>query len=111
MKRNTLGVTHLKCLLLLLIHEAFSPTLNSNAAQLEAADATLITNLNGSVTAYTFTPLVCFINNNNGNTKRISRSLKRSSYIRIRLMEHIWNRVPSYCLIVSQPDSGKMKPA
>ena len=63
MKRNTLGVTLLKCLLLLLIHEAFSPTLNSNAAQLEAADTTLITNLNGSVTAYTFTPLVCFVNN------------------------------------------------
>ena len=61
MKRNTLGVTLLKCLLLFLIHEAFSPTLNSNAAQLKAADTTLITNLNGSVTAYTFTPLVCFM--------------------------------------------------
>jgi len=81
MKRNTLGVTLLKCLLLLLIHEAFSPTSNSNAAQLEAADTALITNLNGSVTAYTFTPHVCFINNNNGNSssKRISRSLKGSS--------------------------------
>jgi hypothetical protein len=44
MKRNTLGVTLLKCL----IHEAFSPTLNSNAAQLEAANTTLITNLNGN---------------------------------------------------------------
>jgi hypothetical protein len=42
MKRNALGVTLLKCLLLLLIHEAFSPALNSNAAQLEAADTTPI---------------------------------------------------------------------
>ena len=47
MKRNTLGVTLLKCLLLFLIHEACSPTLNSNAAQLAAADTTLITNLKG----------------------------------------------------------------
>ena len=43
MKRNALGVTLLKCLLLLLIHEASWPTLNSNAVQLDAADTTLIT--------------------------------------------------------------------
>jgi hypothetical protein len=23
----------------------------------------------------------------------------------MRLMEHVWNRVPSYCLVASQPDS------
>ena len=74
MKRNTLGVTLLKCLLLLLIHEAFSPTLNSNEAQLEAADTTLITNLNGSVTAYTFTPLVCFIIDKIGSHESIRGS-------------------------------------
>ena len=24
---------------------------------------------------------------------------------RMRLMEHVWNRVPSHCLVASQPDS------
>ncbi|SPE56590.1 hypothetical protein SBV1_2460009 [Verrucomicrobia bacterium] len=41
----------------------------------------------------------------------ISFRVDRPFLFRIRLMVHIWNRVPSHCLIVSQPDSGKMKPA
>jgi hypothetical protein len=36
---------------------------------------------------------------------------KKRPVVRMRLMEHIWNRVPSHCLIASQPDPGKMKPA
>jgi len=31
--------------------------------------------------------------------------LQKSSDARMRLMEHVWNRVPSHCLVASQPDS------
>jgi hypothetical protein len=28
-----------------------------------------------------------------------------AKFICMRLMEHVWNRVPSHCLVASQPDS------